>query len=235
MTTLVTWNCNMAFRKKYPEILRYDPDILVIQECENPDENGEWEEFTDWRWVGTNEHKGLAVFTRDGITLDSPGVETVGGRFTLPVTTSGGRNLVGVWAMNDETDRDRRYIGQVYTTVREYRDFLDGGGDSILAGDFNWNAVWDDSPKYPLCGNLADTVELLDECGLQSVYHEQTDCAFGSETDSTFFMHKSPEKPHHIDYIFLPESAVSSIQNLTVGAFDEWEEFSDHVPVVVDV
>ena len=36
MTTLTTWNCNMAFRKKKDQILRYDPDVLVVQECENP-------------------------------------------------------------------------------------------------------------------------------------------------------------------------------------------------------
>ena len=36
MTTVVSWNCNMAFRKKYEKILRYDPDIVVVQECENP-------------------------------------------------------------------------------------------------------------------------------------------------------------------------------------------------------
>ena len=35
---IVTWNCNGAFRKKYSRLKIDDkyPDILVIQECENP-------------------------------------------------------------------------------------------------------------------------------------------------------------------------------------------------------
>ena len=36
---IVTWNCNGAFRKKYSRLKIDDkyPDILVIQECENPE------------------------------------------------------------------------------------------------------------------------------------------------------------------------------------------------------
>jgi len=32
---VVIWNCNMAFRKKYKVLLeQYDPDIILVQECE---------------------------------------------------------------------------------------------------------------------------------------------------------------------------------------------------------
>ena len=34
---IITWNCNMAFRKKASCILPLDPDLLVIPECECPD------------------------------------------------------------------------------------------------------------------------------------------------------------------------------------------------------
>ena len=34
---IVSWNCCMSFRKKYAAIVKeYNPDILVIPECENP-------------------------------------------------------------------------------------------------------------------------------------------------------------------------------------------------------
>jgi exonuclease III len=34
---IITWNCNMAFRKKADWILQYEPDILIIPECEHPE------------------------------------------------------------------------------------------------------------------------------------------------------------------------------------------------------
>ena len=34
---IITWNCNMAFRKKAEFILAHKPDILIVPECENPD------------------------------------------------------------------------------------------------------------------------------------------------------------------------------------------------------
>lgn len=34
---IITWNCNMAFRKKAAIILQHKPDILVVPECEHPE------------------------------------------------------------------------------------------------------------------------------------------------------------------------------------------------------
>ena len=31
---IITWNCQGAFRKKFPLIASYAPDLAVIQECE---------------------------------------------------------------------------------------------------------------------------------------------------------------------------------------------------------
>lgn len=34
---IITWNCNMAFRKKADFVLTYKPDILIVPECEYPE------------------------------------------------------------------------------------------------------------------------------------------------------------------------------------------------------
>lgn len=232
MTRIATWNCNMAFREKKDKILRYDPDILVIQECENPSVNGNWEEFTDWQWIGDNEHKGLGVFCRNGLTINSTGTADSKSRYFLPVEIEGGNDVLAVWAMNDKNDPKRRYIGQVYTGLQQYRDFVDSG--TVVTGDFNWNLIWDDSPSSSLYGNFADTVEILSELGLVSSYHHITESNFGSELDPTFFMHKKEEQTYHTDYLFAPEDAIESNTNLYIGTYDDWIDASDHMPLVVE-
>ncbi|WP_276299862.1 endonuclease/exonuclease/phosphatase family protein [Halorussus lipolyticus] len=232
MTALATWNCNMAFRKKRDQILRYDPDLLVIQECENPETKGDWSEFSDWVWVGENANKGLGVFARNGITLELTDDEKTESRYVIPVKVDGARDLLAVWAMNDETNPRKRYIGQVYTALEQYHEFVASG--AIVAGDFNWNVIWDESPKSPLRGNFAETVELLNDLGLRSVYHHHTDAEFGDEEDPTFVMHKKREKSYHIDYIFAPEGAVTGMRNYSIGTYDDWIDASDHVPTVVE-
>ena len=67
---IVTWNCNGAFRKKYSRLKIDDkyPDILVIQECENPKVVKyplEFEhEYKYKLWVGGNKNKGLGIFSK---------------------------------------------------------------------------------------------------------------------------------------------------------------------------
>ncbi len=38
---ILTWNCQMALRKKHELLASLRPDIAVIQECERPDKLGE--------------------------------------------------------------------------------------------------------------------------------------------------------------------------------------------------
>ena len=33
---IISWNCSGAFRKKCKQIIEYDCDIMIVQECENP-------------------------------------------------------------------------------------------------------------------------------------------------------------------------------------------------------
>ena len=56
---IITWNCNMAFRKKAGHILAHKPDILVVPECEHPDKlkfNDDVQKPTDILWFGENKN-----------------------------------------------------------------------------------------------------------------------------------------------------------------------------------
>jgi len=227
---IVTWNANMAFRNKKHDILDWNPDVLVIQESENPAHNGDWGEFDDWAWVGDNPNKGLAVYTRNGHTIDRIDTATTTAEYFHPVTVAG-RTIIGVWAMNDKDTPSRRYIGQVHTALQDYDGLIDS--DTIVAGDFNWNVQWDENPKSALVGDFGDVAGVLNDNGLVSAYHSSAGIEYGGEPCSTFFMHKKESKPYHTDYVFAPSGIVES-GSVRVGRFDEWIDASDHMPVLLD-
>ncbi|RAK10302.1 hypothetical protein C8C77_10818 [Halanaerobium saccharolyticum] len=55
----------MALRKKKEYVLELDPDLLIVQECENPAKKGSWQEFSNYIWIGDNNNKGIGVFSRN--------------------------------------------------------------------------------------------------------------------------------------------------------------------------
>ena len=62
----------MAFRKKADLILAHQPDIVVVPECESPDKlkfNADTPKPTDMLWFGSNENKGLGIFSYNGFKL----------------------------------------------------------------------------------------------------------------------------------------------------------------------
>jgi exonuclease III len=61
---LISWNCNMAFRKKADAILRHRPDILILQECEHPSKINfdlHIKAPKSVLWFGNNPHKGMGI------------------------------------------------------------------------------------------------------------------------------------------------------------------------------
>jgi len=202
-----------------------------VPECENPAEKGDWSESTDWRWTGDDPHKGLGVFTRNGITITDT-TEIVEADHFLHVETDV-VDVLAIWAMNDEENPRQRYIGQVYTAFENHPELLDE--NTVVAGDFNWNVIWDESPKSPLCGDFGGVREELNQNELYSAYHAVYDCEFGEETDATFYMYKREERPYHIDYAFVPRGLMKSNVEVTVGGYDDWIDASDHVPLVVTI
>ncbi len=58
--------------------------------------------------------------------------------------------------MNDENDIKQRYIGQVWRMLKAYKDNFDN--NTIIAGDLNWNVIWDRTSKTSLYGTLSDVI-----------------------------------------------------------------------------
>lgn len=227
---LITWNCNQAFRRKQHRLFDLEPDIVVVPECENPAEKGDWSGWTDWWWTGDDPHKGLGVFTRTGIDITN-NTEIDEADHFLPVETDAA-DVLAVWAMNDRENPRQRYIGQVHTVLENRPELV--AGNTVVAGDFNWNVMWDESPNSPLCGDFAGVREALNENGLYSAYHAARGDDFGEETEATFYMHKKEERPFHIDYAFVPGREIETGADVIIGKYADWIGASDHVPLLVD-
>ena len=87
-------------------------------------------------------------------------------------------------------ERQKRYIGQIWGAVNHYNKCLQT--DSILIGDFNSNAIWDEIKRI---GNHTDVVSFLAGKNIHSIYHKQFNCNHGEETDPTLFLQKNFVSP----------------------------------------
>lgn len=231
---IVSWNCNGAFRRKYDYLSRFEADIYVIQECENPSERGD-KLYENWAssflWIGANKHKGLGIFARGDIKLEllnwPDQFRDKQVRYFLPCRVNDAFTLVGVWAHFNQSTYFG-YIGQFWKYLQLNRDNL---ASAIIAGDFNSNAKWHSSEIW---WNHSDVVSELEDLGIRSLYHQHFNEMHGAESIPTFFLQKNIEKPYHIDFVFAAESTISTQRfSMEIGGAEDWLTLSDHLPVVL--
>jgi len=228
---LITWNCNMAFRKKAEAILKYKPDILVIPECEHPDRlkfPGSVKSPSDILWIGNHPAKGLGIFSYGPycftlLDVHNPNLKTI-----VPIAVNGGTldfTLLAIWA-NHPADKGFEYVGQTWKALHHYKALL--SGPIILAGDFNSNSIWD-KPKRE--GNHSTVVEILKQKRIHSCYHQHFKQEQGREKHPTWFLYRHADKPYHLDYCFASEHF--KVRSAKVGSHADWCTYSDHVPLMV--
>ena len=153
----------MAFRKKAGHILAYEPDILVVPECEHPDKlkfNNDIPKPTDILWFGENKNKGLGIFSYTHFRFRLIKTHNPALKMIIPIAVTGNAQhpagnfkftLFAVWA-NNPADPDGVYVEQVWKALQHYKL---SKKNTILAGDFNSNTIWD--RKYRI-GNHSHVV-----------------------------------------------------------------------------
>ncbi|MES2646977.1 MAG: endonuclease/exonuclease/phosphatase family protein [Bacteroidota bacterium] len=197
---IITWNCNMAFRKKASIILTQKPDILIIVECEHPDKllyEDETPKPTDLLWFGKNQHKGLAIFSYGNYRFKTLENHNENFKMIIPLEITGGHfnfTLYLVWAHNPG-DEDGRYITQVWKAITYYDNLLTDK-PSMLIGDFNSNTIWDN--KKNRMGSHSAVVKQLEDKGIFSTYHIHHKQTPGTEKHPTFYLYRHENKPYHI-------------------------------------
>lgn len=231
---IITWNCNMAFRKKAEYILPFKPDILIVPECEHPDKLKFREGVRipdNILWHGDNVNKGLGVFSYNNYKFRLLKNHNKDFKNILPISVTGPDTnfmLFAVWA-NHPADKDGPYVTQVWKAIHHY-DKLIKRKNTILAGDFNSNSIWDRPRRI---GNHTDVVTHLAKKKISSTYHTFHNQLHGKEAHPTQFMYRHGDKPYHLDYCFVSSDLIAKMVNVEVGTYEDWKLYSDHKPLIV--
>lgn len=229
---LITWNCNGAFRRKYQHLNALDADILVIQECEDPAQSTA--DYRTWAgdhaWIGYGKNKGLGIFPRRGQSIELLAWPDNGFQLLLPVRVGGDMDVLGVWTQQSNPSKFG-YIGQFWQYLQLHKAAF--GPKTIIAGDFNSNAIWD-RPRRSW--NHSDCVRELNELSFRSLYHLASGEGQGGESQPTFYLYRSDLKPFHIDYLFAHDAMLHGAPpKVKVGSRADWIGVSDHMPIVADI
>ena len=225
---IITWNCCLNLSKKFEQINSLNPDILIIQECEELPEDF----FPDARyyWTGHTKNKGIGVVLFNNTANVDESFNNKLDYF-LPLNLDNGIKLLATWSFTHRAAGrfGEGHIGHVSDAIEYYKDWLDGSKQAVISGDFNNSVIWDKGNKD---SNFRNTNTVLESMSFKSSYHKLTNEDFGQEECATLFHTKKRDKTYHIDYVFLKGLNPKKIE---IGSYDDWIKFSDHVPVVVEI
>lgn len=228
---ILTWNCNGAFRKKFPLLSGYDADILVIQECEDPYQSKDqaYQTFAaNYLWHGKSKNKGLGVFAKRDISLKFIDLNLEPLELFLPCVVQDKFPLLATWTKRANSP-NFGYIGQLWKFLLQHKLFLDNSL-AMLVGDLNSNKRWDEWDRW---WNHTDVVRELSDLGLNSAYHSFFSEAQGDETRPTLYMHRNQLNGYHIDYGFF--GSQWQVRLVEVGDPVYWLRFSDHMPIMFEI
>ena len=218
----------------------YDPDVFLVQESYDPTQqlppliHGSrhraacWSSVSGLKW-------GSAVYVKNGVArpIQLPdfhghvvGVQVDGSAFSV----SDGRSISFFSIHAPARGSYQRAVTSIIDMIGENR----GDSDLVIGGDFNLT-VGDRLESEALKTSAADSAILArlrgDEFGLVSAW--QTGNA-GCPLPQTLRYARDKVKPFHCDGIFIPKKWTSRV-SCTVLSGPEWDDLSDHNPVMVDI
>ena len=230
---IVSWNCcwqKEGFTgEKRNEILKLNPDILIVQECKQDDwkklnyssEKGDWYGDDKDSQGDPNKKLGIGIFCKnEKYSIDCSlfrGKDLSNKRYVIPYKITGAKEpfvLYAVWTKKPP-DSKSNYHTPVYNVLGDPPSPIE---NAIFIGDFNTgsiqratNARWYNDLKYRFAKN-----------GFLN-------CANGQEWVPTFFRGRSSWLD---DHCFATDDF--KVISFGIGNRDYWQEYSDHCPIIVD-
>lgn len=207
------------------------PDVLVAQEVEPLDSvllfAGEQPTFRDRIGDPAFPKRAVGVFSYTGTKLVPVDVASPSYAFRRYEAEWKGVafQVVGVWTSATKV-RETSYR-QAHEGLVQHADWI-RQRPTVVLGDFNDNSSFKS-------GSWLAFLDLATPLGLVSAYHHHSGEEFGAESKATHFHHGKQTKPFHLDYCFVPTDWAKLIRSVEVGRYEDWRDFSDHVPLTVDL
>lgn len=244
---IVSWNCNRSLGKKLCRVGELEPDLLIVQESENPEMQPTAFQGYCSLWEKSDKKDGIGIFTprpgvltrlewsgtfaMKGISNGSPALSwsTQDLHQFIPFTFKSELTVLAVWT-KEANSASFGYIGQFWKFLQIHKNDLPRSR-TIIVGDFNSNAIWDRPDRW---WNHSDVERELASLGFQSLYHVSRNEKPGRESMPTLYHRKDPIKRYHIDYAFVSEDLIPRT-SLQIGDRDDWISLSDHMPLIIDI
>ena len=223
---ITAWNCQMAFRNDYQKLMdSLRPDIAIITECEN-EERLKNVAFNNLVWKGDNLNKGIGIFSFSKnyhLELHNEYIEEI--KDVIPVKVTGRKEftLFGCWAK-----KELNYIFGITDSLEKYMKTI--SGEILIAGDLNANQIWRESKDK----GYTKFMTMLTKKEIHSCYHEWTKEEHGKEKMKTHFTRRDSNRGFHIDYCWASKDLLEQMNNVEIPEFEDWIDFSDHVPLNVE-
>ena len=228
---VVCWNLRGGTDAKWELLRGLRPDVAVLPEAARAPRRLEpslLEAAPSWHWVGRNPAKGLAVATfgaeSGALAPDATGRWSVAAR-------QGSLTVLGIWSC----PTGGQYALEVERALDAHARWLDPDGELIVAGDFN--VVGRGAARASgASGATARLFARLGRLGLTSAYHTVRHEVPGAESAATYFHHRDPDRPFHIDFCFVSATLRRRLAGVEVGSYEDWVRpgYSDHCPLVVE-
>lgn len=231
---IVSWNCKKGLnsKEKDKKLFELAPDIAIIQESFHPSDFNKDIKYEDAIWVGEEKKNGLGICVLS-LSKDyqlSVLVQDVKYEWIVPIKITGKEDftLIAVWTKRMP---GFSYGKVLFSALEEYGSFIKNR-PVIIMGDFNLDKRVPSS--YTGIGGYKKMMDLFEGYGLKSCYHSLSNEEFGSEGQATYYHYGKMDKPFHIDYCFVSEDILQSMEQFKIGLGKEYLPFSDHVPLVLE-
>lgn len=225
----------MAFRNKTSILDEFNPDIVILQECESKEvlENKKVNiAYEDYIWFGENKNKGLGIMTFNWYKAEILN-HNEKFKYILPIKIhKDGKHffLLAIWTQLVNKKIYESYVVQATRAFNYYKDLLDQENIFII-GDFNSSAIWDNDAAKEF--THTQMTQILFKKNVISIYHKINKEKHWNESIPTLYFTKNKEKPYHIDYCFIKEKLLQHIEKYEIGDYNKYISQSDHMPLFI--